>query len=55
MNIDEYSGRQVLLKFKNKRAISGLLQGDRDTGFTLKLGVTQIPIDPEDLLRVTLN
>lgn len=55
MNIDEYSGRQVLLKFKNKRAISGLLQGDGDSGFTLKLGVTQIPIDPEDLLRVTLN
>jgi len=54
MKIDEYSGRQVLLKFKNKRAISGWLQGDSEVGFTLKLGVTQIPVRPEDLLRVTL-
>lgn len=53
MKIDEYSGRQVLLKFKNKRAISGLLRGDADAGFTLKLGITELPIDPEDLLKVT--
>lgn len=51
--IEECNGKQVLLKFKNGRTISGTVRGNRDAGFTVKLGVLQIPLNPEELARIT--
>lgn len=51
--IEGYSGKQVLLKFKSGRTISGIVRGDRGAGFTVKLGVLYIPLTPEELVKIT--
>lgn len=50
--IEGYSGKQVLLKFKSGRTISGIVRGDREAGFTVKLGVLYIPLAPEELVKI---
>ena len=51
--IEGYSGKQVLLKFKSGRTISGIVRGNLETGFTVKLGVLHISINPEELVKIT--
>lgn len=45
-------GKNVSVKFKRGRVISGVLRGDIESGFTVKLGVLYIPLDPEEILWI---
>lgn len=51
----EMNNSNVVIKMANGRAISGFLKND-GSGYTVKLGVLHIPLDPRDVVKVsTLN
>lgn len=50
----EYDSKNVIVKMKNGRVLSGLLVSNRE-GFTLKLGINHLELDPGAIAKISLR